>query len=365
MNRDESDLSARLGERISGEGPITFADFMEAALYDPKDGFYARSPIGAQGHFVTSPHVSPAFGSLVARQLAECWESLGRPHPFWVVELGAGDGTLAKQVIAASGTVEELGQALRYLAIERTPEQTEALRAAGIETLGSLLEKAPLTGVVIANEVLDNVPFHRIRMRDGKLVEVLVGVEGDRFVEIEGDPTRAALGALSAPPLEGEERAASPQSLAMIHEIATILERGYAFLFDYGFLSGEPPGPVHSYMSHRVSADVLEDPGGRDVTAAVDLEAVAGAARDTLQVWGPVTQREALLALGYRMWDAGIRKRQTETDDPLEATRLFEARSKASILIDETKLGSLYLLAFGTEGLPPPAAVLANEQAGW
>ena len=364
MNRDESDLGIRLRERIAVEGPITFADFMESALYDPKDGFYARSPIGAHGHFVTSPHISPAFGSLLARQLAECWENLGRPHPFWVIELGAGDGTLAKQVIAASRAVEELGQALRYLAIERTPEQSEALRAAGIETLASLTEKAPLTGVVLANEVLDNVPFHRIRMRNGKLVEVLVGVDGDRLVEVEGDPTRAALGALSAPPREGEERGASPRSLAMIHEMASVLERGYAFFFDYGFLSGEPPGPVHSYMSHRVSADVLEDPGGRDVTAAVDLEAIASAAGGSLQVWGPVTQREALLALGYRMWDAGIRQRQTETDDPLEATRLFEARSKASILIDETKLGSLYLLAFGTEGLPPPAGVLGDKQTG-
>ncbi|MGH2710076.1 MAG: class I SAM-dependent methyltransferase [Actinomycetota bacterium] len=354
----------RLRRRILESGPITFADFMEAALYDPEHGFYARSPIGAGGHFVTSPHVSPAFGSLVARQLAECWENLGRPHPFWVVELGAGDGTLARQVIASSEAVEELSQALRYLAVERTPGQSEALRDAGIETLRSLAEKATLTGCVIANELLDNVPFHRIRTRNGKLVEVLVGVDGDRLVELEGDPTRAALGAMSSPPLEGEERAASPQALAIIGEIATILERGYAFLFDYGYRKGEPPGPVHSYQSHHILADVLEDPGSRDVTAAVDLEAVAEAARPSIQVWGPVTQRDALLALGYRMWDAGVRKRQTESEDALEATRMFEARSKASILIDEDKLGGLYLLAFGTEGLPPPASVLDDKQTG-
>jgi SAM-dependent MidA family methyltransferase len=114
-----------------------------------------------------------------------------------------------------------------------------------------------------------------------------------------------------------------------------------------------------------VLAEVLEDPGSRDVTAAVDLEAIAAEALTArLQAWGPVTQREALLALGYRLWSAGVRNRQAEAGDSREANRLYEARSRASILIDEDKLGGLYLLAFGTDGLPPPAAVLGDQQTG-
>jgi SAM-dependent MidA family methyltransferase len=362
---DETTLLGRLRRRIREKGPITFAEFMEAALYDPADGFYARAPIGRDGHFVTSPHVSPAFGDLVARQLAESWDSLGKPSPFTVAELGAGDGTLARRILEAVAPLPDLAAALHYVAVERTPGQSDALRESGLEAVRSLDELGPLTGCVMANELLDNVPFHRLRERDGRVVEVLVGEERGRLVEVEADPSEAALSALRRPLSPGEERPVSPQSMAIVREIAGALERGYAFLFDYGFVAGEAPGPVHAYRDHKVLADVLEDPGGRDVTAAVDLEAVASeAAASGLQVWGPVTQREALLALGYRLWSAGVRKRQAETTDAREANRLYEARSRASILIDEDKLGSLHLLALGTEGLPPPVSVLGDRDAG-
>jgi SAM-dependent MidA family methyltransferase len=94
-------LAERLRHRITASGPITFAEFMEWALYDPEEGFYARLPVGEQGHFVTSPHLSPVFGRLLARQVAEFWELLDRPSPFDVIEVGAGDGTLARQILGA------------------------------------------------------------------------------------------------------------------------------------------------------------------------------------------------------------------------------------------------------------------------
>ena len=363
--RDENALLGRLRQRIRASGPLTFAEFMEAALYDPEDGFYSGAPIGADGHFVTSPHVSPAFGDLVARQLAGSWDTLGRPDPFTVAELGAGDGTLGKRILESVAPVPELKSALRYVAVERAGAQVEALRAAGLETSASLEEIGPITGCVLANELLDNVPFHRLRDREGRVVEVVIGEEDGRLVELEREPSDEALRALDRPLSEGEERPVSPGALSIVREIASILHRGYAFLFDYGFAAGEPPGPVHAYMRHEVLADVLTDPGSRDVTAAVDLEAVASEARRAgLDTWGPVTQREALLALGYRMWAAGARKRQSETDDPMEANRFYEARSRASILIAEDKLGSLYLQALGTKGLPPPEAVLGDRDAG-
>jgi SAM-dependent MidA family methyltransferase len=364
-NRDESPLLGRLRQRIAVDGPLTFAEFMEMALYDPEHGFYARGPIGADRHFVTSPHVSPAFASLVARQLAECWESLSRPAPFTVVELGAGDGSLARGIIDAAGAVPELSTALDYVAIERTPGQTAELRSAGLTTADSLASLGSITGCVIANELLDNAPFHRLRERDGRVIEVLVDAGDDGLVEVEGEPGAEIAAALKRPLARGEERPVSPESMAIVRDIARTLDRGYALLFDYGFVAGESPGPVHAYRHHSVLREVLEAPGSRDVTAAIDLETLADEARLAgLQVWGPVTQREALLALGYRLWSAGIRSRQAEARDGLEATRLYEARSRASILIDKDKLGSLYLLALGTEGLPPPAAVLGDRQTG-
>ncbi|MGH2556542.1 MAG: SAM-dependent methyltransferase, partial [Actinomycetota bacterium] len=91
-------LGERLRDRIVAEGPITFAEFMETALYDPDGGFYSRLSVGEEGHFVTSPHLSPVFGRLVAGQVAEFWELLDRPARFDVIEVGAGDGTLAHQI---------------------------------------------------------------------------------------------------------------------------------------------------------------------------------------------------------------------------------------------------------------------------
>jgi SAM-dependent MidA family methyltransferase len=362
------DLKRRLLERIASAGPITFAEFMEAALYDPEQGFYARPPIGESGHFVTSPHVSPAFGDLLARQLADCWEVLGRPRPFSVVELGAGDGTLGEQIAAAAGSVPELAEALGYVAVERSAGAREALRGRGFEAHANLVSVGRITGCVIANEVLDNVPFRRIRKRGGDLVEVLVGSEGDRLVEVERPVPGEILAEVDGRLRDGGEHPISAASRALIREMAASLERGYAFVFDYGFGAGESPGPVHSYRDQDVLPEVLAEPGSRDVTAAVDWKAIAGEAeRAGLQVWGPLPQREALLGLGYRMWSAGVRRRQAEAEEEGDwrtATRLYGARSRASILIDPAKLGGLQVLALGTDGLPTPAAVLGDRDAG-
>ena len=359
-------LEDRLVTRIRERGPITFAEFVEAALYDPDEGFYARPQVGRGGHFWTSPHVSPAFGDLVARQVAEAWEALGRPSRLDVVELGAGDGTLARQILRAAEAVPALSAAISYVGIERTPGQRGALEEAGIRAAGSILEVAPVTGVVLGNEVLDNLPFHRLRGRHDGAVEILVGEGDGRLVEVEGPPTPAAH--LDNPPGPGEERTVSPATAELIADVAKSLERGYVLLFDYGFAGDEPPGPTHAYRGHQAMDDVLSDPGSRDITAAVDLDTVIEAARGAgLQTWPPTTQRDALLALGYRLWASGVRRRQAEAEAAGEAraaARLYEERSRSSILVDESKLGGLHVLAFATEGLPAPAAALGDRQIG-
>jgi SAM-dependent MidA family methyltransferase len=365
-------LKDRLIERIRREGPLTFAAFMEASLYDEEGGFYARAagrePVGESGHFVTSPHVSPAFGDLLARQLAETWDLLGKPKPYSVIELGAGDGTLASQILAAVQAVPELAGALRYVAVERNSRAIGGLRARGLKAAPSLENVGRITGCIIANELLDNLPFHRLRQRDGRTLEVMVGTEGDRLIEVEGEAAVETLDGLREPLRPDEERPVSPSALAMVRDIAAVLDRGYAFLFDYGFLAGGAASAVHAYRDHQVLADVLEEPGSRDVTVGVDFAALAAEAdRSGLQVWGPVSQREALLGLGFRMWVRGVLRRQKEAEaggDWRSVNRLFAERSKASILIDEGKLGGLRALVLGTKGLPAPAAALGDRDAG-
>ncbi|MGH2683709.1 MAG: class I SAM-dependent methyltransferase [Actinomycetota bacterium] len=365
-------LKDRLIDRIDREGPMSFAQFMEAALYHEEDGFYSRTsgrePVGEAGHFVTSPHVSPAFGDLLARQVAEAWELLGKPKPYSVIELGAGSGMLATQILAAVRAVPELAGCLRYVAVERTPSAIERLRTAGLEVAPAAPGVGRITGCVIANELLDNLPFHRLRERAGRAHEVMVGAEDGRLIEVEAEASGEVLEALGEPLRPGEERQVSIAALETTRSIAETLDRGYAFLFDYGFVGREGPGPVHAYRNHQVLADVLEEPGSRDVTAAVDFSAIVAEAEEAgLQTWGPVSQRDALLGLGFRMWIQGVRNRQRKAEargDWREANRLFAARSRASILVDEGKLGSLRLLVLGTKGLPAPAAVLGDRDAG-
>jgi SAM-dependent MidA family methyltransferase len=359
-------LKQRLVRRIRENGPISFAEFMEAALYDPTDGFYGNPPIGPDRHFVTSPHVSPAFGDLLARQLVEVWETLERPRPFTVVEVGAGDGTLAHRILDALQVVPDLRASLRYVAVERSKGARRSLGEIDVEVNASLSDVGPRIGCLIANELLDNLPFHRLRDRDGRTVEVMVDTDGDAMVETEAEPSKEATAALVRPLRPGEERAVSPDSLTLVRQIAVTISRGYSFLFDYGFGPEETPGPVHAYRNHQVLADVLQDPGSRDVTAAVDLDALSReAGRAGLTAWGPISQREALLAVGFRLWLSGVRRRQVEAEETgnwREVNRLYAERSKATLLIDPDQLGALQLLVFGTAGLPPPASVLGDRE---
>jgi SAM-dependent MidA family methyltransferase len=254
--------------------------------------------------------------------------------------------------------------------VERTSSAINRLRARGLHVASALADAEPFTGCLVANEVLDNLPFHRLRERQGRTVEVFVGSKDGQLLEVEAEPTREAKEALAAirePLRPGEELPVSPQALEMVRDIATALHRGYAFLFDYGFAAGETPGPVHAYRNHEVLADVLEEPGSRDVTAAVDFAALTDEAeRAGLQVWGPIAQRDALLGLGFRTWLQGVRRRQREAEaagDWRTVNRLFAERSKASILVDEGKLGGSRLLVLGTKGLPAPAAALGDRDA--
>jgi SAM-dependent MidA family methyltransferase len=359
----EGALRERLLEQIDRSGPITYADFVEAALYDPAEGFYARPRAGPDGDFVTAPYVSRAFGLLLARQLGECWEVLGRPDRFPVVEAGAGDGTLALQIREAVEPVPALARALSYLAVERTPGARRALEERGIAAVDSLGAAGHgLKGCVVANELLDNLPFHVLRERGGRVVEVMIGSSGGRLAEVERPPTPEALSGLRSELEPGEERAVSPAVLAFARDVEWVLSRGYAFLFDYAPAAG---AVVRGYRGHRLMAGVLEEPGRGDVTAGVDFAAIATEARAAgLTVWGPVSHRDAFLALGLREFLEALRRRQADAQqagDWRGALRLYGERSRASILADPDHLGSFSVMALGAGDVPAPAIARVTD----
>ena len=153
---------------VSDDGPIPFDRFVERALYGP-EGFYTRGgSAGRRGDFITSPEVGPLFGAVLARYLDTTWDRLGRPDPFTVVEVGAGPGTLARSIAAAS---PRCAGAMHYVAVERSDVQRER-HPDGIESTAAM-PCGPLDGVVLANELLDNLPF-RLAVFDGGWREAFV-----------------------------------------------------------------------------------------------------------------------------------------------------------------------------------------------
>ncbi len=359
-SESEAPLAARLRRRISSDGPMTFAQFVEAALYDPKDGFYSHLPVGEDAHFVTSPHISAAFGTLVARQVEDFWEQLDRPVRFTVIEAGAGTGVLARQDLDALS--EPVLRTARYVAVERSVAARETARSAGIEVAATFRD-APggAAGCVIANELLDNLPFHRVKGTADGLVELFVSLDAGRFVLEEGPPSSEDVIRFAPPLRTGEEGVVNLEALRFIDQAAELLDRGYIWLVDYGWPSMEDGALVHGYRDHRVEEDVLSNPGSRDITAGVDFDALARQARSRgLAVWGPVTQRDVLMALGYPEWEEAALAAQGQSlaeRRGIDAIRTFSERGRARMLIDPAGPGGFYVICFGVETERPPRSL--------
>ena len=353
-------LERRIVERIRRDGPLTFAAYMDAALYDESGGYYARLPIGESEDFVTSPHVSPVFGALVAAQVREFWQLLGEPAPFEIVEAGAGDGTLAAQIL---GAIEPtMADSVSYTAVDRSHAARNVLSRNGIRVAATLEEVAPVeAGCVVANELLDNVPAHWLRREaNGLLRERHVGLDASgslSFVDHELSTPQLELHAGALPP--GAEALVRPAALEVIDEIARVLGRGYAWIVDYGFTGDTKADSPYGYRAHRLEEDVLSAPGSRDITAGVDFDALAAHARRLgLAVWGPVTQRQALRSLGWATIDRDRREAQAAAvgaRQGITALRAYNDRGRAAQLIAPGGLGDFLVLALGVNVDPTRA----------
>jgi NADH dehydrogenase [ubiquinone] 1 alpha subcomplex assembly factor 7 len=333
-----------IARAIRDRGPIRFDEYMELALYGD-EGYYHTPPIGPLGDFVTAPHVHPVFAELLGRAVADLSDRLGGPSPLHVVEVGAGDGTLARELLP------HLSPVVRYTAVERSRGAREALaRIEGIEVAERLTDQPH---VVLANELLDNLPFRRFRGTEEGTCEVFVDLDGDRFVE-----HLVPEGAVAPDLADGQGWAMPTGALAFVDELGARLARpGAAVLIDYA-AAGGPGDPVHGYLDHRPVDDLLADPGSTDITAGVDLDLVSARAEASgLVAFPSVTQRHALTALGFDRWIHDELARQGRLLDAgagLEAVRAWSGRSRASLLVDPTALGRLRWLLLVTPGVPTP-----------
>ena len=315
-----------IAERIRRDGPITVAEFMELALYHPSEGYYATAArrSGRAGDFFTSVDVGPEFGALLGRQFAEMWRSLDpRPGRFDVVEAGAGDGRLTRDIVAWAGAEDaDFLAAARFHLVELSAEARDAQRA----TLGTSADRVVtsgdtlpgrVTGVIFANELLDAMPVHLVEMSADGLREVFVAVEGDRLVErigLPSDPALARYLEAAGTDLEPGWRAeVGLDAIAWVGLAAASLDRGFLLLIDYGHLAAELHSDLHTggtlraFSRHVVVGGNgppgrppwLEAPGERDLTVHVDLTSIrAEAERAGCVTLGMLDQGYFLLGLG-------------------------------------------------------------------
>jgi SAM-dependent MidA family methyltransferase len=377
---DELDARAPLPEgdpallgRIVGEiragGPMTFARFMELALYDPEAGYYANGATGPgrHGDFLTAPEGHPIFGWSVARHLEAVWDATGRPSRFVVREHGAGSGALAAGILdGLRRSASHLLEAIRYQAVDVAPARLDALvgrlAESGLDHHLEPLDGAPAPGVILANELLDALPVHRVEgAADGGVLERFVTLpsttDGDRsFATSLGPPSTPALAAR----LEAEQVSLAPGQPAEIclavddwvARAAEPLERGALLLIDYGYPAAElyasaRGSTLRAYHRHRVHADPFVAIGRQDLTAHVDLTAVERAARAVgLEPLGRTTQGPFLADLG-----AGELLVALQTDPASTLESYLGARSALMRMLDPRATGGFAVLAFG-RGLP-------------
>ena len=269
-------LLRRIRDEIAARGPISFARFMELALYDPDGGYYAQggARLGVDGDYFTASDVGRAFGRCLARQIAEIDHRLGGPDPFHVVEFGSGRGLLARDIIdAASATDRAWADRLHYVAVDRS----QAMRAAAAEQAPDATSLAPgqlergYQGCSLAVELFDALPVYRLRRRGRALVEVRVGLGDDgELVELETTPDeRAAALALryGAANAAGVEAEVCPAALDQLEAMAGALDRGIVVIVDYGagaqrlYTPQRKLGTLLAYHQHGTNERFLERVG--------------------------------------------------------------------------------------------------------
>jgi NADH dehydrogenase [ubiquinone] 1 alpha subcomplex assembly factor 7 len=376
----------RILDKIRREGPIAFDAFMEEALYGAYGFFTHGHGAGRRGgDFVTSPEVGSLFGALVARALDEQWDALGAPDPFVVVDAGAGRGRLAADVLAAA---PRCAPALRYVLVERS----EALRAAqrdlvvlepaedalgpavpepdgawapvgGLGPIAASLAQLPaveVTGVVVANELLDNLPFRVVERATDGWQEVRVGASDDTLMEelvpASADLTKLAESvAFDAVPVGA--RVPVPTGVrAWLDASAAVVRRGVLVVVDYLEPASElvargPDGWLRTFRAHERGTSPLDDPGEQDITADVPLEYVRHAAATLgFTLLRETTQREWLVGLGL---DDLVNEARAEWDrrahvGDLEAVKHRSRVTEAAALVDPAGLGAHRVLVFST-----------------
>lgn len=365
MAESNPTLVGILKDEISIGGPITFARFMELALVHPKHGYYlaGAARAGFEGDFLTGPETHPIFGAALARQIAECWDRLGQPESFVVREAGAGAGTLARDIMR--GLVDERPDVLAALRYElddvssvRVADGLARLANDGFGVQVAAASDRPFTGVLLANELLDAFPVHRLIVQDGDLREMRVAWRDGWFKDEVLPLSEATLGdsLIGLELAEKQRLEVCPAAQAWIRGTGSCLEQGFAILIDYGYPALELydarvrfDGTLRTYSQHLVSDDPYRRVGYQDLTAHVDFTAMSRAAEaGGVNILGLTSQAFFFAGLGI---EELLMKLQTTATDPAD---YLNARETIMHLMEPHGMGRFRVLALGKGVLDDP-----------
>ena len=360
-----AELEIRL--RIDATGPITFADFMAIALHWPDGGYYStRIALGPAGDFYTAPLTHPVFGALFARQIAEMWRASGSPERWWVVEPGAGNGRLAGDVTTAVEREHpQLAPSLGYLAVDvPLPVGVEP----GVHWARSTaLPVRGLNGVVLANELFDAMPVHRVTVLQGQLRELRVGVDDEgTLIDVASEPTSVIaerLANLGVRLTEGHIAEVCLEAGRWLADLGAAMASGYLLLVDYGHEAdayydiSRNRGTLRTYYRHTLGMNPYLNVGRQDISVHVEFTSVRAAAAEAgFADVGTTTQAEFLRNLGLGAYRDAV----AALDDLRPVTKAANVHAMDSLL-DPDGMGGFKVVAFAKD---VPAAPLTGFAGG-
>lgn len=333
----------------------TFRDYMESALYDPERGYYCRRT--PTEDFYTAPELHPAFAGVLAGELSRRLASLkarGVPGPYALVEMGSGDGTLARGILKEISRNLPPGlerEDLRYVLVERSRqsllESVVSLSASYPNVLGTsrLEELHPCAGVFFSNELVDAFPVHLLEKRDGEVYEVYVEESGRSVLsDLSTQELTPHAKAVSPSLREGERHAVNLEALRWLRTVSSRITDGLLITIDYGKRFGSSGvNPPRSYRKHSTDSEVTQGKGSKDITASVDFDALIEEGE------GLGLKTESFGTLSRFLIDGGIERWLPEDPESLEAVK---ARSKIKTLIHPEGMGEAFKVLIQSKEAP-------------
>jgi SAM-dependent MidA family methyltransferase len=333
---------------VAAGGAITFEHYMGLALYG-EGGFYQDGgKAGRRGDFITSPEVGPLFAAVIARFLDDCWNEMGCPSTFDVVEVGAGPGTLARGIFDAQ---PRCMSALKYVAVEISEAQ-RALHPSFVESKADFPDRT-IHGVVLANELLDNLPF-KLFVFDGAWKEAFVALgDGGKFVEVLRRVDEVP-GVLPKTAPLGSRAPIQTAAAQWLLDVSKKMSNGKVLVFDY---CSESSGEIavtpwrewlRTYKEHERGVHYLLDPGSQDITTQVMVDqmvvAVPGLSVTQQSEWLHTMGINELVSEGMQYWEAH------KTSPDVAALKMRSRANEALALVSEDGLGSFTVLGLVRQG---------------